>query len=172
MRWDHQAPLLPTPTAGINPSHAAAATAHLDKVKRKSSDPESLGRTLCPPLAYIFAYFFACALGVMKVTTSQDCCQKKKFSENLQCFNPTQVRIVKAMVFSVVMYRCESWTIKKAECSRIDAPALCGVGWRRLLRVPWAARRSNQSILKEISPEYSLEALILKLKLQYFGHLM
>ena len=82
----------------------------------------------------------------------------------------TEVRIVKAMVFSVVMYRCESWTIKKAEHWRIDAFKLwC---WRRLLRVPWTARRSNQSILKEISPEYSLEGLMLKLKLQYFGHLM
>ena len=83
---------------------------------------------------------------------------------------PTKVRLVKAMVFPVVMYGCESWTIKKAERQRIDAFELwC---WRRLLRVPWTARRSNQSILKEISPEYSLEGLILKLKLQYFGHLM
>ena len=74
------------------------------------------------------------------------------------------------MVFPIVMYRCESWTIKKAECRRIDASELwC---WRRLLRVPWTARRSNQSILKEISPEHSLEGLMLKLKLQYFGHLM
>ena len=83
---------------------------------------------------------------------------------------PTKVRLVKAMVFPVVMYGCESWTIKKAEHQRIDAFELwC---WRRLLRVPWTARRSNQSILKEISPEYSLEGLMLKLKLQYFGHLM
>ena len=74
------------------------------------------------------------------------------------------------MVFPVVMYGCESWTIKKAECKRIDAFELCC--WRRLLRVPWTARRSNQSILMEISPEYSLEGLMLKLKLQYFGHLM
>ena len=82
---------------------------------------------------------------------------------------PTKVRLVKAMVFSVVMYGCESWTIKKAECRRIDAFELwC---WRRLLRVPWAARISNQSILKEIISEYSLEGLMLKLKLQYFGHL-
>ena len=82
----------------------------------------------------------------------------------------TKVRLVKAMVFLVVIYGCESWTIKKAECQRIDAFELwC---WRRLLRVPWTARRSNQSILKEISPEYSLEGLMLKLKLQYFGHLM
>ena len=82
----------------------------------------------------------------------------------------TKVRLVKAMVFPVVKYGCESWTIKKAECRRIDAFELwC---WRRLLRVPWTARRSNQSILKEISPEYSLQGLMLKLKLQYFGHLM
>ena len=82
---------------------------------------------------------------------------------------PTKVRLVKAMFFPVVMYGCESWTIKKAECRRIDAFELwC---WRRLLRVPWTARRSNQSIQKEISPEYSLEGLMLKLKLQYFGHL-
>ena len=83
---------------------------------------------------------------------------------------PTKVRLVKAMVFPVVMYGCESWTIKKAEHQRIDAFELCC--WRRLLRVPWTARKSNQSILKEISPEYSLEGLILKLKLQYFGHLI
>ena len=83
---------------------------------------------------------------------------------------PTKVCLVKAMVFPVVMYGCESWTIKKAECQRIDAFELrC---WRRLLAVPWTTRRSNQSILKEISPEYSLERLMLKLKLQYFGHLM
>ena len=85
------------------------------------------------------------------------------------CF-PTKVRIVKVIVFPVVMYRCKSWTIKKAECQRTDAFELwC---WRRLLRVPWTTRRSNQSILKEISPEYSLEGLMLKLTLQYFGHLM
>ena len=83
---------------------------------------------------------------------------------------PTKVRLVKAMVFPVVMYVYESWTVKKAEHRRIDAFELwC---WRRLLRVPWTARRFNQSILKEISPEYSLEGLMLKLKLQYFGHQM
>ena len=83
---------------------------------------------------------------------------------------PTKVHLVKAMVFPVVMYGCESWTIKKAEHQRIDAFELWY--WRRFLRVLWTARRSNQSILKEISPEYSLEGLMLKLKLQYFGHLM
>ena len=82
---------------------------------------------------------------------------------------PTKVRLVKAMVFPVVMYGCESWTVKKAECQRIGFELRC---WRRLLRVPWTARRSNQSILKEISPGISLEGMMLKLKLQYFGYLM
>ena len=83
---------------------------------------------------------------------------------------PTNVHLVKAMVFPVVMYGCESWTVKKAGHQRTDASELWG--WRRLLRVPWTARRSNQSILKEIGPGYSLEGLMLKLKLQYFGHFM
>ena len=83
---------------------------------------------------------------------------------------PTKVRLFKVVVFPLVMYGCESWTIKKAECQRIDAFELWY--WRRLLRVPWTAGRSNQSILKEISPEYSLEGPMLKLKCQYFGHLM
>ena len=83
---------------------------------------------------------------------------------------PTKVHLVEAMVFPVVMYGCESWTVKKAECRRIDAFELWY--WRRLLRVPWTTRESNQSILKEISPGCSLEGLMLKLKLQYFGHLM
>ena len=83
---------------------------------------------------------------------------------------PTKLCLVKAVAFTVVMYGCDSWTIKRAECQRIDAFELwC---WRGLMRVPWTARRSNQSILKEINPEYSLEGLMLKLKLQYFGHLM
>ena len=90
--------------------------------------------------------------------------------KNRDITSPTKVRLVKAMVFPMVMYGCESWTIKKAEHQRVDAFELwC---WRRLLRVPWTARRPNQSILKEISPECSLEGLMLKLKLQYFGHLM
>ena len=93
---------------------------------------------------------------------------KKKKSRDITL--PTKVHLVKAMVFPVVMYGCESWTIKKAEHQRIEAfELLC---WRRLLRIPWTARRSNQSILKEISPEYSLGGLMLKLKLQYFGYLM
>ena len=95
----------------------------------------------------------------------------KSRSITLSTFFPLpKVRLVKAMVFPIVLYGCDSWTIKKAEHRRIDALGLwC---WRRLLRVPWTARRSNQSILKDISPEYSLEGLMLKLKLQYFGHLM
>ena len=99
------------------------------------------------------------------VTTNQDSVLKSR-----DITLPPKVCLVKAMVFPVVMYACESWTIKEAECKRIDAFELwC---WRRLLRVPWTARRSNQSILKEISPGCSLEGLMLKLKLHYFGHLM
>ena len=106
-----------------------------------------------------------CLLLGRKVMTNLDSMLK---SRNITL--PTKVHLVKAMVFLVVMYGCESWTIRKAECRRIDAFELwC---WRRLLRVPWTARRINQSILKEISPEYSLEGLMLKWKLQYFGHLM
>uniref|UniRef100_A0A4W2HFP0 RNA-directed DNA polymerase n=1 Tax=Bos indicus x Bos taurus TaxID=30522 RepID=A0A4W2HFP0_BOBOX len=124
-------------------------------------------------------------LGGSKITADGDCKQeikrctllKRKVMTNLDSILksrditlPTKVRLVKAMVFPVVMYGCESWTIKKAEHRRIDAFELwC---WRRLLRVPWTARWSNQSILKEISPECSFEGLMLKLKLQYFGHLM
>ena len=96
---------------------------------------------------------------------------KKSYDQPRQYITlPTKVRLVKAMVFPVVMYGCESWSIKKAECQRIDAFELwC---WRRFLRVSWTARRSNQSILKEINPEYSLKGLMLKLNFQYFGHLM
>ena len=105
------------------------------------------------------------ALFTRKATTNLDSILKTR---NITL--PTKVHLVKAMVFPVVMYGCESWAIKKAECQRIDAFELwC---WRRLLRHAWTTRRSNQSILKEISPEYSLEELMLKLKLQYFGHLM
>ena len=107
----------------------------------------------------------ACLLLGRKVMTNLDSIFKSR-----DITLPTKVRLVKAIVFPVVMYGCESWTVKKAECRRIDAFELwC---WRRLLRVPWTARRSNQSSLKEIRPEYSLEGLMLKLKLQYFGHLM
>ena len=125
--------------------------------------------------------------GVSKITADGDCSHENKrrlllgrkvtTNPNLDSILksrditlPTKVHLVKAMVFPVVTYGCESWTVKKAEHRRIDAFELwC---WRRLLSVPWAVRRSNQSILKEISPEYSLEGLMLKLKLQYFGHLM
>ena len=106
-----------------------------------------------------------CLLPGRKVMINQDSILKSR-----DITLPTKVRLVKAMVFPVVMYGCESWTIKKAERRRIDAFELwC---WRRLLRIPWTSRRSNKSILKEISPECSLEGLMLKLKLQYFGHLM
>ena len=124
-------------------------------------------------------------LGGSKITADGDCSHEikkclllgRKAMTNLDSILksrditlPTKVHLVKAMVSQVVMYECESWTIKKAEYQRNDAFELwC---WRRLLRIPWTARRSNQSILKEISPEYSLEGLMLKLKLQYFGYLM
>ena len=123
--------------------------------------------------------------GASKITADGDCCHEikrhlllgRKAMTNADSILKsrditwsTKVSLVKAMVFLVVMYWCESWTIKKAECRRTDAYELWS--WRRLLRVPWTARRSNQSIPKEISPEYSLEGLMLKLKLQYFGHLM
>ena len=123
--------------------------------------------------------------GGSKITANGDCSHEikrrlllgRKVMRNLESISksrditlPTKVHLVKAMVFPVAMYGCESWTVKKAECQRIDAFELwC---WRRFLRVPWTARRSNQSILKQISPGCSLEGLMLKLKLQYFGHLM
>ena len=107
-----------------------------------------------------------------KVMTNLDSILKSRDSilKSRDITLPTKVFLVKALVFPVVMYGCESWTVKKAECRKIDAFELCC--WRRLLRVPWTARRSNQSILKEISPGRSLERLMLKLKLQYLGHLM
>ena len=124
-------------------------------------------------------------MGKCKITADGDCSHEikrclllgRKVMTNLDSIFksrditlPTKVRLVKFMVFPVVMYGCESWTVKKAECQRIDAFELwC---WRRLLRVPWTARRSNQCILKEVSPGRSLEGLMLKLKLQYFGHIM
>ena len=124
-------------------------------------------------------------LGASKITANGDCSHEIKrhlllrrkvitkldsILKSRDITLPTKVHLVKAMVFPVVMYGCESWTIKKAEHQRIDAFELwC---WTGLLRVPWTARRSNQSILNEISPEYSLEGLMLKLKLEYFGHLM
>ena len=124
-------------------------------------------------------------LGGSKITADGDCSHEikrrlllgRKVMTNLDSIIksrdialPVKVCLVKAMVFPVVMYGCESWTIKKSKCQITDAFELCC--WRRLLRVPWTARRSNQSILKEINPEYSLEGLKMKLKLQYFSHLM
>ena len=120
-------------------------------------------------------------LGGSKITADDDCSHEIKIGRTVMTNLDTifksrditlskKVHLVKAMVFPLVTYGCESWTVKKAERQRIDTFKLwC---WRRLLRVPWTARRSNQSILKEISPEYSLEGLMLKLKLQYFGHLI
>ena len=123
--------------------------------------------TSSPAFGFVTVFYFTC---------SDECAGTPHCDFNLHFPNgrditwPTKVRLVKAMVFPVVMYGCESWTVKKADHRRIDAFELwC---WRRLLRVPWTARRSNQSILKEISPGCSLEGLMLKLKLQYFGHLM
>ena len=121
--------------------------------------------------------FFGTPKSLLMVTAAMKLKDACSLEENLDSILksrditlPTEVHLVKAMVFPVVMYRCESWTIKKAECWRIDTFQLwC---WRRLLRVPWTARSSNQSIIKEINPDYSLEELMLKLKLQYFSYLM
>ena len=154
---------------------------NIQKVKIMASGPitswEIDGETV-----EIVSYFI---LGGSKITADGDCSHEikrrlllgRKVMMNLDSIFksrditlPTKVLLVKAMVFPMVMYGCESWTLKKAECRRTDAFELwC---WRRLLRVPWTARRSNLSILKEISPEVSLEGMMLKLKLQYFGHLM
>ena len=112
---------------------------------------------------YMIREIKRCFLFERKAMTNLDSVLKSRHITLL-----TKVHIVKAMVFVAVVYGCESWTMKKAECQRIDAFELC---WRRLLGVLWTARRSNQTILKEINPEYSLEGLLLKLKLQYFGHL-
>ena len=154
---------------------------NIQKTKIMASSPitswEIDGKTVETVADFMFLVF--------KITTGGDCIHEikrhlllgRKVMINLESILksrdiilPTKVHLVKAMFFPVVMYECESWTIKKAECQRIDAFELwC---WRRLLRAFWTARRSNQSILKEISPEYSLEGLMLKLKLQYFGHLI
>ena len=154
---------------------------NIQKTKMMASSPVTSwpidGKTVETVAVFIF--------GGYKITEDHDCSHEikrhllleRKAITNLDSILksrdvtlPTEVHLVKAMVFLRVMYGCESWTIKKAERQRIDVFELCC--WRRLLRVPWTARRSNQSILKEISPEYSLEGLILKLKLQYFGHLI
>ena len=123
-----------------------------------------LGRRAMTNLLLLLSRFSRVRLCVTPQTANLDSIKSRDVTL------PTKVRLLKAMVFPVVMYGCESWTIKKAECQRIDCLELwC---WGRLLRVPWTSRGSSQSILKEISPEYSLEGLMLKLKLQYFGHLM
>ena len=154
---------------------------NIQKMKIMASGPITLwqidGETVETVSDFIFGY--------SKMTADGDCSHEikrrlllgRKFMTKLDSIFksrditlPTQVSLVKAMVFPVVMYGCDSWTVKKAECQRIDAFELwC---WRRLLRVPWTERTSNQSILKEISPGISLEGMMLKLKLQYFGHLM
>ena len=162
-------------------SEKAGLKLNIQKTKIMTSSPITLwqidGETMDTVRGFIF-------LG-SKITADGDCSHEikrrlllgRKAMTNLDSILKsrditlsTKVHLVKAMVFPVVMYGCGSWTIKKAECRRIDAFELwC---WRRLLRVPWTARRSNQSILKEISPEYSLEGLMLKVKFQYFGYLM
>ena len=154
---------------------------NIQKAKIMASSPitswEIDGETVKTVSDFIFSGF--------KITADGDCSHEikrrlllgRKVITNLDSIFksrditlPTKVRLVKAMAFPVVMYGCKSWTVKKAECRRIDAFELwC---WRRLLRVPWTARRSNQSILKEINPGISLEGMMLKVKLQYFGHLM
>ena len=154
---------------------------NIQKTKIMASDPINSWKTDGETIKTVADFI----LGGSKITADGDCSHEikrhlllgKKAKTNLDSILktrditlPTKVCLLKALVFPVVMYDCESWTVKKAESQRIDAFELwC---WRRLLKVLWTARRSNQSILKEISPEYSLEGLMLKLKLQYFGHLM
>ena len=154
---------------------------NIQKIKIMSSSPVTSWQTDGEAMKTVRDFI----LGGSKITADGDHCHEikrrlllgRKVMTNLDSILksrditlPTKVHLVKAMVFPVVMYGCESWTIKKAEHQRIDPFELrC---WRRLLRVAWISRRSNRSILKEINPEYSLEGLLLKLKLQYFGHLM
>ena len=153
---------------------------NIQKTKIMASGPITSWQIDGEIMETVIDFIFLCS----KISTDGDCSHEIKrrlllgrkamtkldrILENRDITLPTKVHLVKAMVFPVVMYGCESWTVKKAECQRIDAFKLC---WRRLLRVPWTARRSNQSILKEFNPEYSLEGLMLKLKLRYFGHLM
>ena len=154
---------------------------NIQRTEVMASDPITSQQIDGETVEIVIDFIFFCS----KVTADDDCSHEikrhlllgRKSMANLDSILksrditfPTKVHLVKAMVFPVVMYGCESWTVKKAERRKIDAFELwC---WRRLLRVPWTARRSNQSILKEISPKYSLEGLMLKLKLQYFGHLM
>ena len=153
----------------------------IQKTKIMASGPITSWKIDGETMETVTDFIFLCS----KITADGDCSREIKrhlllgrkimtsldsILKSLDTTLPTKVRLVKAMFFSVVMYGCESWTVKKVECQRIDAfEVWC---WRRLLRVPWTARRSNQSILKEISPGYSLEGLMLSLTLQYFGHLM
>ena len=162
-------------------SEKAGLKLNIQKTKIMATGPITSWQIDGEPIEIVTDFIF---LG-SKITADSDCSHEiktclllgRKAMANLDSILksrditlPIYVRPVKVMVFPIVMYGCESWTIKKAECQKIDAFELwC---WRRLLRVPWTARRSNQSILKEINPEYSLEGLMLKLKLQYFGHLM
>ena len=161
-------------------SEKGALKLNIQKTKIMASGPITSWEIDGETMETVTDYF-----GGSKITADGDCSHEikrrlllgRKVMTNLDSLLknrditlPTKVHLVKALVFPLVMYACESWTIKKAECRRIDAFELWF--WERLLRVPWTARRSYQSILKEITPEYSLEGLMLKLKLQYFGHLM
>ena len=159
-------------------SEKASSKFNIQKAKIMASDPITSWQIDGETMEIVTDFIF---LG-SKINADVDCSHKLKDTCSLEETNldnmlknrditlPTKVRLVKAMVFPVVMYGCESWTIKKAEHQRIIASELwC---WRRLLRVPWTARRSNQSVLKEINPEYTSKGLMLKLKLQYCGHLI
>ena len=163
MKWQSTGPQIPLHHLPLPLSKRRAADWRV-KVGQSEGDAFHDGKGHVHPYVY-FCYFSTILLLGRKAETNLDSILKSR-----DITLSTKVRLVKAMVFTVVMYGCESWTIKKNERWRIDVFELwC---WRRLLWVPWTARRSNQSILKEISPEYSLEELILKLKFQYFGHLM
>ena len=165
----------------IKESEKADLKLNIQKMKIMASGPITLwqidGETMETVRDFNFGSFKTMADGDWSHETKEHLFLGRKTMINLDSISksrditfPTKVCLVKAMAFSVAIYGCKGWTMKKAECRRIDAFEL--QWWRRLLRVPWTARRSNQSILKEINPEYSLEELMLKLKLQYFGHLM
>ena len=162
-------------------SEKVALKLNIQKTKIMGSDPITSWQTDGETMETVSDFI----LGGSKITADGDCSHEIKrclllgrkamkilgnILKSRDITLPTKIHLVRAIVFPIVMYGCESWTIKKAECRRINAFELWR--WRRLLRVPWTARRSNQSILKVISPEYSLEGLMLKLKLKYFGHLM
>ena len=161
-------------------SEKAGLKLKIQKTKIMASGPITPWQIDGETMETVTDFIFLDSKSLQVVTAAmklKDLCLGRKAMTNLDSILksrditlPTKVHLVKAMVLPVVMYGCESWTIKKAEHRRIDASELWH--WRRLLRLPWTARRSNQFILKEISPEYSLEGLMLKLKLQYFGHLL